>query len=1299
MATILLQAAGGLVGGLIGGPFGAIAGRALGGLGGYAIDSTLFGASRGVEGARLGPSRILEADEGAGVARLYGTARIAGQVLWTTHFEETRTTERQGGKGGFGGGTEATTYTYAGNVAIGLCEGPIAGVRRIWADGEELDLAAVAHRVHPGTEDQMPDPLIEAKQGAGNAPAYRGLAYIVFERLALESYGNRLPQIACEVIRPVGDLEERVRAVTIIPGASEHGLDPASVREVLKPGEDRLVNRNMLQASSDLVAALDDLQGLCPRLERGALVVSWFGDDLRAGSCRIRPRVEVAARDESKEWRVGPTTRAEALLLSRSGGGPAFGGTPSDAGVVGAIRGLKVRGLKVTLYPFLLMDIPPGNAAADPYGGTEQPAYPWRGRITLDIAPGRAGSADGTDAASAAIAAFVGTASGAHFAIADGGVSYAGPEEWSLRRMVLHQAHLAKLAGGVDAFVIGSELRGLTRIRDGAGGFPFVAALMALAAEVKLVLPDAMLTYAADWSEYFGYQPADGSGDVFFNLDPLWAHPAIGVVGIDNYLPLSDWRAEDAGGGGPDGARSAHDIEALGRGIAGGEYADWYYADAAARAARLRTPISDGLGKPWVFRPKDIKSWWSEPHVERRGGVERAAPTAWVPKSKPIWFTELGCPAIDKGANQPNVFVDPKSSESVIPYFSTGARDDLIQRRFLDAHLGRWDPTSDSFEADANPVSPIYGGRMVEPSAIHLWTWDTRPYPAFPARTDVWSDGDNWRRGHWLTGRLGKAPVDALIRRLLADHGFHDVDVSGVDAMVGGYLVGGPGSARAELEELLRLCGIVAHVEGARLVFRSLSRLPPARRIEAFAEEEDGPLVEFRRMEASEIPEEVVVGFSDPRRSYQAAAAEASLPLAGNPRQETVELPVILEESEARRFAADILADRIGGRETARFSLSPAEIAVEAGDVVEIGGTAGRWLVARIETGLSRRVEARRLPPAGAERGDEPTVTPTPLPKGPATASRPLVHFLDLPLGPETQPENAARIAVHARPYVPYAVEASVAGGAYETRTVQTVPATMGTLAADLTPGPEGRIDHANAILVDLARGALFSIERARLLAGGNLGAVLCRSGAWEVLQFETAEEVAPMRFRLATLLRAQGGTEDAMASGAGIGAAFVLLDAGTGAIGLKSGEIGRELDWRLVPAGRPVDDPAMVTRTATLGGRAVRPLSPVHLRGTFLADGALTLAWIRRTRVGGDAWEGLDAPLGEEIERYRVILADEVGGAVTLETEGPAATVTAAAQLAGFGTLPPQLTARVSQFSLGHGPGTERRAVFDRPA
>ena len=198
--------------------------------------------------------------------------------------------------------------------------------------------------------------------------------------------------------------------------------------------------------------------------------------------------------------------------------------------------------------------------------------------------------------------------------------------------------------------------------------------------------------YAADWSEYFGHHPQDGSGDVFFHLDPLWADDDIDFVGIDNYLPLSDWRDgtehADALAGWPTIYDRAY-LQAEHRGRRGLSTGTMP-ATPTARA-QIRTPITDGAaGKPWVFRYKDIRGWWSNRTTTGRAGPRRGAPTAWVPRSKPIWFTELGCPAIDRGSNQPNVFVDPKSSESWVPYFSRGWQDSAIQRAYLEATYLYW---------------------------------------------------------------------------------------------------------------------------------------------------------------------------------------------------------------------------------------------------------------------------------------------------------------------------------------------------------------------------------------------------------------------------------------------------------------------------------------------------------------------------------------------------------------------------------------------------------------------------------
>src|SRR3954466_3086733 len=246
-------------------------------------------------------------------------------------------------------------------------------------------------RVHRGDESQPPDPLIVAKEGAENAPAYRGLAYVAFERLPLAEFGNRVPQFSFEIVRAVEGLGSMIRAVCLIPGASEFGYDVVPVSQSFGLGATRPENRHQLQAATDVVASLDALQALCPNLKRVSLVVSWFGDDLRAGHCTIAPRVESAAKiTDGDTWSVAGLGRAAARAVSTADGVPAYGGTPSDAGVMRLIQNLKERGLEVVLYPFVMMDVPAGNGLPDPHtGAADQPPYPWRGRITCDPAPSR----------------------------------------------------------------------------------------------------------------------------------------------------------------------------------------------------------------------------------------------------------------------------------------------------------------------------------------------------------------------------------------------------------------------------------------------------------------------------------------------------------------------------------------------------------------------------------------------------------------------------------------------------------------------------------------------------------------------------------------------------------------------------------------------------------------------------------------------------------------------------------------------------------------------------------------------
>lgn len=168
-------------------------------------------------GPRLGDLKVQSSTYGQAVPRVYGSFRVAGNMIWSLPIKETqhKTKVSAGGKGG--GKKKATqiTYTYSQTFAIAICEGPIVGVRRIWANGELIynvsetasiatlvasNQAASGIAIYTGSETQVANSTIQADVGTANCPAYRGTAYVVFSDLQLEKYGNRTPNIEFEVV-------------------------------------------------------------------------------------------------------------------------------------------------------------------------------------------------------------------------------------------------------------------------------------------------------------------------------------------------------------------------------------------------------------------------------------------------------------------------------------------------------------------------------------------------------------------------------------------------------------------------------------------------------------------------------------------------------------------------------------------------------------------------------------------------------------------------------------------------------------------------------------------------------------------------------------------------------------------------------------------------------------------------------------------------------------------------------------------------------------------------------------------
>lgn len=209
MATLILTAVGTAIGGPLGGSIGALLGQQ--------IDKAVIGSPRR-EGPRLKELQITTSSYGQPIPWHFGAMRTAGTVIWSTDLKEQSETS-----GGGKGRPKTTTFSYSVSFAVALASRPIDGVGRIWADGNLLRGAAGdlktggSFRIHNGWGDQDPDPLIASAEGV-QSPAFRNMAYAVFEDLQLADFGNRIPALTFEIF--AGDGEATLQ--TIAAGFDSH---------------------------------------------------------------------------------------------------------------------------------------------------------------------------------------------------------------------------------------------------------------------------------------------------------------------------------------------------------------------------------------------------------------------------------------------------------------------------------------------------------------------------------------------------------------------------------------------------------------------------------------------------------------------------------------------------------------------------------------------------------------------------------------------------------------------------------------------------------------------------------------------------------------------------------------------------------------------------------------------------------------------------------------------------------------------------------------------------------------------
>ncbi|MGA1799270.1 phage tail protein [Sphingomonas sp. 4RDLI-65] len=471
------------------------------------------------------------------------------------------------------------------------------------------------------------------------------------------------------------------------------------------------------------------------------------------------------------------------------------------------------------------------------------------------------------------------------------------------------------------------------------------------------------------------------------------------------------------------------------------------------------------------------------------------------------------------------------------------------------------------------------------------------------------------------------AVLVSTIARVLAG------EVSGTAVLaVGGFAASG-GSVGAVLAMLGQASGAWFAPSGTGLVMRSAAGTTVAVVDEGFAVSGKG-VRRARAVAAIEtVPRTVTVGYYDAARDYQAGLQRARRPGAGM-RDVSVDVPAVLAAGAAKTVAEAMLARAEAGRVRRTVAAGFAAMGMAPGACVTVAGEGGVWRVADVSIegmvttlGLVSLVTASV--PATATSGRVSGAVD-------AVIGATILRAVELP-GLEDAPLSAPRMTVVAagegaawrQAALLYSMDDGVswvAAGA------TAAPAVLGTIAVVASGASATLVDRHGAFEVVLAHADmdLGDADAAALDRGVNLALL-----GDELVQFGRAEPLGAGRWRLSGLLRGRRGTE-AEAGLQGVGDRFVLIEAeAVRTFDLPLAALGREI--QVMASG--VGDATPVETRCTMRGASVVPPSPVHLGWRGEADGSAVVRWTRRSRAGWRWIDGVDAPLAEESEGYRVTL------------------------------------------------------------
>lgn len=459
---------------------------------------------------------------------------------------------------------------------------------------------------------------------------------------------------------------------------------------------------------------------------------------------------------------------------------------------------------------------------------------------------------------------------------------------------------------------------------------------------------------------------------------------------------------------------------------------------------------------------------------------------------------------------------------------------------------------------------------------------------------------------------------------------------------------------------------------------------------------DDLTLINVDRQQESDLPREITVGYINHAADYQQGAQHSLRMSVNSINKVAVDMPIAMSDNEAKQIADALMFTQWTGRTSYEISVSTKYKYLEPSDVIQVAmeNVTYTLLIIKKDEQSNGIIKMTCVEEDASVYSFDSVGGSAPAANDQIFApSKTRIEFLDIALLRDVDDACGMYVACTGQNqgWNGCALFKSTDNGSTWTQ-IDTIGKSshIGVTSDALPDGRVDLFDETNSFIVTFPYAVeLSSMSEMAVLNGANH----CVVGN-EVIGFKNAEQIDAYNYRLSGLLRGRRGTEWATTTHA-IGDRFVFLDSSKlGRLNFETSEIGATRLYKAVTIGDTLGQ--TIEKSFTFNNIGQECYSPTYLTGHRAASNAILIRWVRRTRIGGEWRDYVNAVVGEVSLEYKLEIWDNTFTTLkrtVTALSSESYTYSSADQTTDFGGLVTNFGVKVFQVSATMGIGYEAKS------